>query len=186
MPKEKYFLKSPKGSLNVENNQDKPRSKQLQCNICRRAFISVERRNSHVQRHFEMQFKCPTPSCGNMFIEFVILQKHVRNKHKFKVYHADKERCRVKNGSHQSDVEKTGAVNEQQKSLQIFPTPIETMADVSKSKNTNRKHCGNCTNSDPRNVMPKRVTIYLLSLQSQLLERIEMRQYRIVWYMNVR
>ena len=87
MPSKHYGLKSAKKSSEPKTSKVKSISacKLPQCSKCRRRFSTIESRDEHLQRHGEMQFKCPEP-CGSMFLQFAALQKHVRNRHNFKLY----------------------------------------------------------------------------------------------------
>ena len=99
MPNNRYLLKSGKKPSEMKTSKDKSIPKLPQCNKCQRHFLTVENLIEHLQRHEEMQFKCPEP-CGSMFIQFAALQQHVKNRHPFKLYQKDKESCRIKDSNH--------------------------------------------------------------------------------------
>ena len=112
--KNTYYLKKF-SEMKCSKKKSAPVSYLPQCNICQRRFSTVKGRDEHLQRHGEMQFKCPEP-CGSMFLRFSDLQDHVRNRHQFRLYQADKDGYKIEESPEKqstTDDKETNSTNEQ-------------------------------------------------------------------------
>ena len=82
----------------IEEPKTRTWSEELTCQICKRKFMTKERKDRHLAQHDSMVYICPQTTCDNLFLDFSSLQKHSLASHNKRLLLTRKVKYRIKSG----------------------------------------------------------------------------------------